>query len=626
MSLGMLMYDNLQLEACCPIEEGSHIQVLSYKNNLIREITHLEGLVNLVLVDFTANEILAITGVSGVTKLRALLLGDNYLKEVNNLEALQLLEVLDLHHNLITSTSGLAALRNLRSLDLSHNNIHHLCDLGSLGCLTSLDLSHNQLSSLVGNKEGHLEGDTGPFPRNLRQLFLANNLLDSCTCLAPLKPLVQLQSLSLTKNPLARVQATSQYRLAIMQWAPLALELLDGEQVMPDKRLVLMMTHQRLGSTPSSGEEAAEFVLKGVKSYQLDKPRITQPGSPSSNASAGDAFNSQATREMQLAGTPRPPLLGEGGGQVDQDDAKEDQAADAAVLTLVAEYLAIQAKGSSDRGVAGTSLGTPRALTRSSELEISSLTTRSPRSAEVSTDVAGSGDAIEPPGGALVAYNAGYLCVTGRAIHALCNPSYSMACKVHLKQMAYEMVVGSLPHLGCLSRLEHLVLEDVGLVTLTQLHPLLALTHLRALTIKEDPLQHLTLARSYVAFQFKNLKRFNDATITSQERQEARAMFSPLATAMQEAMTQVPQAAATKAASNAFLAQMRAMEKQENQYASSSLAAQLAVMSEGKLERRWLDLAEVTSSQLLDQSIKVQQVLKDLRDKWPFMVEQAISK
>lgn len=63
-------------------------------------------------------------------------------------------------------------------------------------------------------------------------------------------------------------------------------------------------------------------------------------------------------------------------------------------------------------------------------------------------------------------------------------------------------MLGALPSLLALRRLRHLSLINTrGLATLPQLHPLLQLRRLSALSLRDCPVCSLVLLRPYVAFR-----------------------------------------------------------------------------------------------------------------------------
>jgi hypothetical protein len=100
-------------------------------------------------------------------KIIALSLTDNQIDDLSPLEGLGQLQVMELGKNQITDLAPLSGLTNLVSLNLSDNQITDLAPLQKLGSLKNLDLSNNQITDLMPLQTPSLEG--------LRELDLSNN-------------------------------------------------------------------------------------------------------------------------------------------------------------------------------------------------------------------------------------------------------------------------------------------------------------------------------------------------------------------------------------------------------------------------------------------------------------------
>jgi leucine-rich repeat-containing protein 49 len=115
-----LNLDRRQLEHCPILEQEQRLRLLNYQNNMIKQISNLENLPNLIFLDLYNNQITSLDGpLSSVKGLRVLMAGKNKIQKICNLQALKKLDVLDLHSNEIKVIEGLEGLSDLRVLNLA---------------------------------------------------------------------------------------------------------------------------------------------------------------------------------------------------------------------------------------------------------------------------------------------------------------------------------------------------------------------------------------------------------------------------------------------------------------------------------------------------------------------------
>jgi internalin A len=125
-----------------------HLKKLSLYKTDITDISFLQGLSKLTLLDLSSNQITDISFLQGLSKLTQLNLSYNQITDISFLQGLSNLTELDLRSNQITDISFLQGLSNLTLLDLSSNKITDISFLQGLSNLTRLDLINNQIKEL----------------------------------------------------------------------------------------------------------------------------------------------------------------------------------------------------------------------------------------------------------------------------------------------------------------------------------------------------------------------------------------------------------------------------------------------------------------------------------------------
>ena len=121
---------------------------LTLRDNSIENISAVRGLTNLKLLNLSGNPITDISVVAGLTNLTDLFLRNNLISDISPLAGLNKLTVLNLDFNSISNISPLTALTNLEILALTYNNISDISPLAGLNQLVLLALTHNSISDL----------------------------------------------------------------------------------------------------------------------------------------------------------------------------------------------------------------------------------------------------------------------------------------------------------------------------------------------------------------------------------------------------------------------------------------------------------------------------------------------
>ena len=124
---------------------GMHLNLRGKKIEDITEISGLDELSDLVLLNLYENKITEISGLSNLKNLISLSISDNNITEIKGLENLINLKNLNLERNQISEIKGLENLENLNHLSLSNNNITELKGLENLSNLNNFYLFSNPI-------------------------------------------------------------------------------------------------------------------------------------------------------------------------------------------------------------------------------------------------------------------------------------------------------------------------------------------------------------------------------------------------------------------------------------------------------------------------------------------------
>lgn len=144
-SLRYLELDHCELssENLKAIFECPNLDVLILSNCGLSNITGMERLTGLRVLDLTGNSINIIDSIAQMTSLDELYLSHNALTSLPDLRGLTSLRVLDLSYNMVESISNLSSCPTLERLNVSHNKLVSVKPAGSLPSLVFLDASYN---------------------------------------------------------------------------------------------------------------------------------------------------------------------------------------------------------------------------------------------------------------------------------------------------------------------------------------------------------------------------------------------------------------------------------------------------------------------------------------------------
>ncbi len=124
----------------------SSLETLELRNNMISDISCLEGKQNLKILDASRNNISNINSLGGLASLESLNLSSNEISDISALRKLSKISNLDLSHNEINDISSLRKLMKLEVLFLNGNKISDISSLKGLKNLKELHLSGNNIA------------------------------------------------------------------------------------------------------------------------------------------------------------------------------------------------------------------------------------------------------------------------------------------------------------------------------------------------------------------------------------------------------------------------------------------------------------------------------------------------
>ncbi|KAF0688537.1 Aste57867_19853 [Aphanomyces stellatus] len=247
----------MELSSCRIREIGSlhgdvfiNLKDLNLENNLISDISGLEKLTKLRVLNLSNNKLEQLanvgpgTGVLACPKLENLQLARNAIADMTllGLQHLPDLKVLNLESNDITSIAGLAGSRELKELYLSKNKIRQFDPPPgqALGNLVLLKIDDNSLRSLVNFYSCH----------RLQALDISNNRLADMEELERLHGLMPiLQELWVQNNPVSKRHLA---RSTIVFRYP-SLKSLDGKDITLEERerVEVLFMHDRTLLNPT---------------------------------------------------------------------------------------------------------------------------------------------------------------------------------------------------------------------------------------------------------------------------------------------------------------------------------------------------------------------------------------
>jgi len=126
----------------------SELETLNLSENNLTTLAGLKNLHKLKSLSLDTNEINSLTEIDEIPSLIKLDLGDNLLTDISSIENLYNLEVLNLQDNKLTEINGIIKLKKLRNLDIWGNNVKNIAGLNELVNLEELDLWGNDLTDI----------------------------------------------------------------------------------------------------------------------------------------------------------------------------------------------------------------------------------------------------------------------------------------------------------------------------------------------------------------------------------------------------------------------------------------------------------------------------------------------
>lgn len=133
-----------RIDSVAPLAPLTQLDVLYLKQDGLKDIGPLSGLVNLTQLDVSGNyEISDLSAVSNMSKLKNLNISINAVSDLEPVKGLSSLERLNAGKNQISNLPDLSALTSLKALDLSDNPLTDVTRLSDLKNLEELNLSGN---------------------------------------------------------------------------------------------------------------------------------------------------------------------------------------------------------------------------------------------------------------------------------------------------------------------------------------------------------------------------------------------------------------------------------------------------------------------------------------------------
>eukprot|EP00559_Dactyliosolen_fragilissimus_P004222 CAMPEP_0184865760 /NCGR_PEP_ID=MMETSP0580-20130426/18958_1 /TAXON_ID=1118495 /ORGANISM="Dactyliosolen fragilissimus" /LENGTH=342 /DNA_ID=CAMNT_0027365071 /DNA_START=303 /DNA_END=1331 /DNA_ORIENTATION=- len=250
-----------------PVKLCPNLLELYLANNKLKEIKGIENLNKLRKLDLGANRIREMdsTQLSGLTSLEELWLGKNKIERIDGLQNLRNLRRLDVQSNRLTVVDNLnAQVDSLEELYLADNGID---DIGASHInglkleftnLITLDLSKNRIKTC--SHFAHL--------KNLEDLWLSGNKIDSFEAIKPLGALKQLEGIYLEYNP---IYADFEYRKLVKSHIP-SINQIDADLVQHDALKIDISTKQIFNTSGNTkGILIKKDDIKGLQKTAIDR-------------------------------------------------------------------------------------------------------------------------------------------------------------------------------------------------------------------------------------------------------------------------------------------------------------------------------------------------------------------
>ncbi|CAL5990259.1 Conserved_hypothetical protein [Hexamita inflata] len=219
-SLIALHINKYLLQDITGIQQMVQLQILDLSQNSIENIQMLSELISLTQLNLSFNKISDTSAISSLINLNTLNLSHNKLYDISGINNLTNLSTLLLNNNCIKNILGIPSSQYLLQLDLSRNKLINLQDLVGirLNSLRILNLSSNnledvsQLSNFISIVELNLENNKLQHVHYLQTLINLLNLNISSNELVDISfvyNMKQLVDLNLSKNRIICVKALS---------------------------------------------------------------------------------------------------------------------------------------------------------------------------------------------------------------------------------------------------------------------------------------------------------------------------------------------------------------------------------------------------------------------------------
>lgn len=179
---------------------------LDLYDNLLKHISGLDDLLELISLDLSFNKLKHIKNVNHLTKLKDLYFVQNRLSKIENLSGLPLLRNLELAANRIREIEGLEDLKGLEELWLGKNKITQIQNIGHLSNLKILSIQANRITEI---------GGISNLP-NLEELYISHNAL---TSISGLESNTALRVLDISNNPIDHLSGLEQQSKLEEMWA-----------------------------------------------------------------------------------------------------------------------------------------------------------------------------------------------------------------------------------------------------------------------------------------------------------------------------------------------------------------------------------------------------------------------
>ena len=182
--LGVIWLRDNQISDVSPLQNLTSLQLLDLVRNQISDISPLQNLTSLQHLDLIRNQISDVSPLQNLTSLQSLYLNDNQISDVSSLQNLTSLQHLELSRNQISDVSSLQNLKALQHLSLAANQISNISPLQNLTSLQYLHSDDNQISDI-----SPLQNLT-----SLQTLYLNNNQISD------ISPLYNLYNLPVDRD------------------------------------------------------------------------------------------------------------------------------------------------------------------------------------------------------------------------------------------------------------------------------------------------------------------------------------------------------------------------------------------------------------------------------------------